>query len=78
MYNKQKPIDLHFNRGMHFVKRNEVKHATADFTKAIEFNPDFAEAYQNRDNAYLDKGELEKAEVRCTCMPRSGKKQKET
>lgn len=61
MYNKQKRADLHFNRGIHFLKRNEIKLAIADFTKAIELNPDFAEVYQYRGNARLDKGELEKA-----------------
>ena len=61
MYNKQKHVDLHFNRGMHYLKRNEIKLAIACFTKAIEVNPDLAEAYQYRGNAYLGKGELEKA-----------------
>ena len=61
MYNKQKRADLHFNRGIHFLKRNEIKLAIADFTKAIELAPDYAEVYHYRGNAYSVKGDLDRA-----------------
>ena len=50
-----------FNRGLDRKKEFENRLSIADFTKAIELNPDYVEAYLYRGRAYLDRGELEKA-----------------
>lgn len=50
-----------FNRGLDRKKAFENRLSIADFTEAIELNPDYVEAYLYRGRAYLDRGELESA-----------------
>ena len=44
-----------------YYKQGECDRAIEDFTKAIEFKPDFATAYNNRGNAFNNKDELNRA-----------------
>jgi tetratricopeptide (TPR) repeat protein len=45
--------DTYFSRGIDFRKIGMLKEAIAEFTKAIEINPKYAEAYYNRGLAYF-------------------------
>lgn len=49
------------SRGYEYDDRKDYKQAIADYTKAIELNPNYAEAYNNRANAYCDEGDYRKA-----------------
>ena len=42
-------------------KHEHSENAVRHYTEALKLKPDFAEAYNNRGNAYTDKGELDKA-----------------
>src|SRR5262245_51729587 len=44
-----------------FGHRPDYDRALADFDKAIQLKPDYADAYNNRGEAYLDKGDKERA-----------------
>ena len=48
------------NRGIAYSKTDNFSAAFADFNKAIELKPDFAEAYMNRGDIYIkNKGEFD-------------------
>ena len=49
------------NRGLVCADRQDYQRAIADFSKAIELNPQFAQAYNNRAMAYTLQGDFEKA-----------------
>ena len=50
------------SRGLAYVGKGELNKAIADFTKAIELEPDYAAAaYSNRGGAYREKGEFDDA-----------------
>jgi len=49
---KPKYANAYNNRGMTYYKQKAYDKAIADFTKAIELNPDLAVAYNNRAHAY--------------------------
>ena len=51
------------NRGIDYRKEGKLDLAIKDFDKAIELNPEFAEAYNNLGNTYDDKGDFDKAIV---------------
>ena len=53
----------YYNRGLAYSKKGELELAIADYTKAIELKPDYADAYYSRGGAFLRLGEREKAEV---------------
>ena len=48
------------NRGISYKEKGELDRALKDFDKAIELNPDFAEAYNNRGNVYRNMGDCDK------------------
>lgn len=56
-----KEAEVCFNRGLNRKKAFENRLSIADFTEAIELNPDYVEAYLYRGKAYLEKGELDRA-----------------
>ena len=56
-----KEAEVCFNRGLDRKKAFENRLSIADFTKAIELNADYVEAYLYRGRAYLDRGELDRA-----------------
>lgn len=45
------------SRGCEYDEIKEYEKAIADYTKAIDLNPQYAEAYNNRGNAYCAEGE---------------------
>jgi tetratricopeptide (TPR) repeat protein len=47
---------VHVNRGNDYAEKGQYDQAISEYTKAIELNPRFADAYYNRGNAYHDKG----------------------
>ncbi len=51
------------NLGITHSEKGELDLAIKDFDKAIELNPDYAEAYNNRGNVYDEKGDFDKAIV---------------
>lgn len=48
------------NRGIDYRKEGKLDLAIKDFDKAIELNPEFAEAYNNLGNVYDGKGDFDK------------------
>ncbi|MEL7079523.1 MAG: tetratricopeptide repeat protein, partial [Cyanobacteria bacterium J06582_2] len=57
----QMTADDFFKRGLDKQNEEDTLGAIADYSKAIELNPDLAEAYVNRGNAYLNLGEYQEA-----------------
>ena len=59
------PAYVIHDRGLAYMRKGESDKAIADFTKAMELNPnetDFiAQSYNDRGNAYYDKGEYDKS-----------------
>jgi tetratricopeptide (TPR) repeat protein len=53
------PVAL-FYQGTAFVEKGQYDKAISDFNKAIEINPRYAEAYNNRGGAYHKKAQLDK------------------
>ena len=51
----------YYNRGLAHSKKGELELAIANYTKAIEIEPDYADAYYNRGGAWLRLGKPEKA-----------------
>ena len=51
----------HCNRGFAYGKKGDLGRAIADYTKAIDLKPDYAEAYYNRGTAYGKKGDRDRA-----------------
>ena len=57
----QECAEMYYTRGLAHSKKGEVKLAIEDYTKAIELNPDYADAFYNRSKAWLHLGKPEKA-----------------
>ncbi len=57
----QECAETYYNRGLVHAKNGELKRAIANYTKAIELNPEYADAYYRRSKAWLHLGEEEKA-----------------
>src|ERR1043165_8197822 len=51
----------YYNRGNERQKQGDLKGAIEDYTFALTFDPQFAQAYKNRGVAHYLKRELEKA-----------------
>ena len=47
----------HCERGIAFIEEDDYEQAVTEFSKAIELDSDYAEAYYNRGNAYYDLGQ---------------------
>jgi tetratricopeptide (TPR) repeat protein len=50
-----------YNRGVEKQERGDLDGAIADYTNAIEINPDFSSAYYNRGIAWAKKEKYEQA-----------------
>ncbi|MXV84383.1 tetratricopeptide repeat protein, partial [Candidatus Poribacteria bacterium] len=59
----QECAETYYNRGLDHAKNGELKLAIEDYTRAIELNPDYADAYYRRSKAWLHLGETEKAKA---------------
>ena len=57
---QDKPVE-HFNRGNAYGAKGYHDRAISDYTKAIEINPRYAEAYCLRGATYTKKGEYDRA-----------------
>ena len=64
--------ETYFNRGLSHAKNGEIELAIADYSKAIELKPDFAEAYYYRGGALLRLGEHEKVKSDLTTARKMG------
>ena len=53
-----KPIPI---AALAYYKKGEVGRAIAEYTKAIELNPNYATAYNNRGATYAEKDDYERA-----------------
>ena len=51
------------NRGLHRQKQGQLDGAIADFSKAVELNPNYSVAFTNRGYVYLEKGDSASAEA---------------
>ncbi len=51
----------HYNKGVEYGQQGRFDDAIAEYSKAIELDPNFAEAYSNRGNAYRALGEIQRA-----------------
>ena len=51
----------HNDRGVHLAREGRYDEAIAEFTRAIELDPEHATAYGLRANAYHDKGDFDRA-----------------
>jgi tetratricopeptide (TPR) repeat protein len=51
----------YYNQGVARYEKGDYAKAINDYTKAIEWNPRYAEAYYNRGIAYDDKGQYDRA-----------------
>jgi tetratricopeptide (TPR) repeat protein len=54
-------VQVHNTRGIAYSENGNQDKAIATFTKAIALNPDFAEAYYDRGEAWLHLGQWERA-----------------
>jgi len=52
---------MYFNRGIAWENKGDLNKAIADYTKAIEINPNYAKAYNNRGLAWHNKDDYDKA-----------------
>jgi tetratricopeptide (TPR) repeat protein len=60
--NKKKSDALEYlNRGIEYSKKYDIDNAIAEFTEAIQLDPDMADAYGYRANMYLGKNDYDKA-----------------
>ena len=57
----QECAEMYYNRGLAHSKKGEVELAIKNYTKAIELNPDYADAYYRRSKIWLHLGKTEKA-----------------
>ena len=58
---KRREAAIHNNHGLAYRDEGDYDRAIESFTKAIELNPNYAEAYNNRGNAYRDNGNFDRA-----------------
>ena len=52
---------IYFNRGLAYDNQGRYDQAIANYSRAIELNPDYVSAYYNRGNAYDNQGRYHQA-----------------
>ena len=52
---------VHFKKGVSYQEKGQWDKAIAEYNKAIELNPEYSKAYNNRGLAYADKGQYDQA-----------------
>jgi tetratricopeptide (TPR) repeat protein len=58
---KRDNAEQHYNNGAKYYEQKEYEKAVSEFSKAIELNPNYANAYTSRGYAYDKMGNYEKA-----------------
>lgn len=58
---KKDSADLYFVRGRAYKQRDQYDLALSDFSRAIELNPRYAEAYNHRGILFVGKGDRKRA-----------------
>ena len=53
----------HFNRGLAYYNRGQLEQSIAEYQKAIQINPNFAQARNNLGNVYYNQSKLEEAVI---------------
>ena len=56
-------VEDHFDSGTTYFIHGEYENAIKEYDKAIQLDPDFASAYNNRRNVYRKLGQHEKADA---------------
>ena len=51
----------YYNRAISYRETGKIDLALADYNRAIELNPSYFEAYNNRGNIYMARGDNERA-----------------
>ena len=64
--------NTYYSQGLVHSKNGELDKAIENYTKAIELQPDYADAYYNRGGAFLRLGEREKAKSDLTIARKLG------
>ncbi len=59
-------FEAYHNRGVAWFYKGNYDKAIADYTSALEINPNYAEAYYSRGGAWFHKGDYDKAIADCT------------
>ena len=59
--NKEGQAIVYTIRGSAYANKGKSDRAIADYTKAIQINPQYANAYNNRGNVYREKGQHARA-----------------
>ena len=57
---------VYYNRGVAYGDKGNYDQAISDCTRAIELDPNYADAYYNRGVAYGDKGNYDQTISDCT------------
>ena len=57
----EKNAGVYYQQGVNWEGKGDYERAVANYSKAIELDPKFAEAYYGRGSAYYFKGEYDKA-----------------
>ncbi len=60
LFDKARAV-VHFKKGDSYQEKGQWDKAIAEYNKAIELNPEYAEAYYNRGIAYGNKGQYDQA-----------------
>ena len=60
LFDKARAV-VHFKKGHSYQEKGQWDKAIAEYNKAIELNPEYAEAYYNRGLAHYHKGQYDQA-----------------
>lgn len=58
---KEKRAEEHFNKGFSYQNQGDLDKALEEYNKALELNPNYAQAYTNLGSIYVGKQDFDKA-----------------
>jgi tetratricopeptide (TPR) repeat protein len=58
---KEKQAEKHFRKGFDYQNQGNLEQAIQEYQKALELNPDYAQAHTNLGTVYLGKGDYDQA-----------------